>query len=66
MAGVLHPRLASASAPPLVTGPTTEAGWIALALEWCPAGEAIELHAEFCSVRPCSCVCRVLRKPMAS
>lgn len=37
---------------------------IALALELCPPGESIEIHAAACDVFPCSCLPRVIRKEL--
>lgn len=42
----------------------TEAEGIALALKMCPPGKAIELHAEFCECIPCTCIPRVIHKPL--
>lgn len=43
----------------------TEAEGITLALAMCPPGAAIELHAAFCDVLDCTCMPRVITKPIA-
>ena len=42
---------------------TLEQG-IALALEMCPDGEAIEIHEPWCDVTSCTCMPQVIRKPV--
>jgi len=45
---------------------TDEGELIAYALELCPPGESIEIHVPSCDVFPCTCIPRVIQKPMAS
>jgi hypothetical protein len=49
-----------------VNAEVDEGELIAYALELCPPGQAIEVHAPYCDVFPCSCIPRVIQKPMAS
>lgn len=67
MPGVLQPALAR-------TEPVSEEqqnefateNAIAWALEMCPPGMAIEVHESYCDVIACSCIPRVIQKPLAA
>lgn len=64
MAGVLQPAVGSTDEPAAETKRTPTADeWIAIALEMCPPGQAIEIHAAYCDVIPCGCIPRVIVKP---
>jgi len=39
---------------------------IALAMELCPPGHAIEIHADYCDLEDCTCIPRRIVKPVIS
>jgi hypothetical protein len=59
--GVVQAPVVRASEPEEV-----EVDVLALALQMCPPGEAIEIHEAHCECIPCTCVPRVIVKPHPS